>query len=326
MKSAFRRANELARTSSLPSEVEAVTHKTTLPLTLVFRGTKRLIRRCIADNLPQRAGSLSFFTLLSALPLAALTFAFVKRAWGIEGAQNFVAYIAGRYFPSATEDAIRAVEPMLTSIDIDTVGTYGLFALLPAAITIVREIDQALMDVFRAPLKHPLWRLGLQSLLVGAVPIGTVLGAHWLPHFESSEILDRHLWPFAGATLFLFLVFQYLPGAGLKKRHALIGAGTSALLLEVGKVLFSFYATYLARGLHLVWGAVAFVPMLLVWIFFAWAFVLFGAEVAAVVHELAAHVEAPHRAARRVRVSPHRKRLRRKVSLRPRSVATSSSQ
>lgn len=324
MRSAFRRATELARMSALPGEVELVHHKTTLPLTLVFRGVRRLIRRCVADNLPQRAGSLSFFTLLSALPLAALTLAFVKRASGLEGTQSFVAYIAGRYFPSATEDAIRAVEPMLTSLDIDTVGFYGLIALLPTAITIVREIDQALMDVFRAPLKHPLWRLGLQSLLVGAVPIGTVLGAQWAPRFESSVILDRHLWPFVGATLFLFLVFKYLPGAGLKKRHALIGAATSALLLEAGKMLFSVYATYLARGLHLVWGAIAFVPMLLVWIFLAWAFVLFGAEVAAVVHELSAHVDAPVRAVRKARVAPHRKRLRRKVSLRPREQVTPS--
>lgn len=304
--------------STLPGDQEVEQHKTTLPLTLALRGLRRLARRCITDNLPQRAASLSFFTLLSAVPLIAITFAFLRRASGIEGTQGFVAYVARRYFPSATEDAIGEVAPLLTGIDLDTIGLFGLAALMPLTFSMVREIDRALIDVFRAPQKHPVWRLGLQSLLIAAVPAGTILGARWAPHFESSEIIDRHLAPFLIATAFLFLVFKYLPGAGLRKRHALIGASVSAVLLEAGKALFSIYATYLARGLHVVWGAIAFVPMLLVWIFLAWAFVLFGAEVAAVVHELAEHVDAPPHRTRELRRNRPRHRLRVKASLRPR--------
>ncbi|MBK8170088.1 MAG: YihY/virulence factor BrkB family protein [Sandaracinaceae bacterium] len=318
MRSALRRAHELARMSAVPDIRETEQHTTTLPLTLLFRALRRLVRRCVDDNLPQRAAALSFFTLLSAVPLIALTFALLKRVSGLEGTQSFVAYVARRYFPSATEDAIGYVAPLLTGIDLDAIGVIGLAALLPLTISMVREIDRALIEVFRAPEKHPAWRLLLQSGLVIAVPAGTLLGAHWAPRFESSEIIDRHLWPFLVAVVFLFLVFKYLPAAGLRKTHALIGAATSALLLEVGKALFSIYATYLARGLHIVWGAIAFVPMLLVWIFLAWAFVLFGAEVAAVVHELSISVDANDRKARRVRVPRLRQRLRRRLGLRPR--------
>ncbi len=317
---ALLRARVYARRSMLPPPAERARHPWTMRATVAFRFVGRLVRRVVADRVSQRAAALAFGTLLSVVPILAVTFALLSRWGGTAGSQGLVRALAERYFPRATDGATEAVLGLVTRSEIAAAGFVALVLLLPVMTGLVRQAESALADIFRAP---PLPTFSLRffvhaALAVGA-PLLAVFGARYLPHFAAGgafQLVDTHLLPLAGSTLALFLLYAYLPGRHVGKGWALVGALCAALLLEAGKLGFSVYVTYLGGGLHLVWGAVAFMPLLLVWVFLTWLVVLLGAEVAAAAHELEGRLEAGVPARHRRPMQGGRRRLRRKVAWR----------
>lgn len=319
-RTAFRQARAYARRSMLPPVAERARYPWTTRVTIMLRFAFRIVRRVVADRVPQRAAALAFYTLLSVVPILAATFAVLSRAFGQAGSQAVVRFVADRYFPRATDAAIDAVTPLVTRTEVSTAGLLGILLLLPVMTSLVRQAESALSDVFRAP-PPPTWslRFFLHAALALGAPVLAVLGAHYVPHFAAGgvySLVDLHLGPLLISAAVLYLVYAYLPGRHVRRRDALFGALVAAVLLEAGKLGFSLYVTYLGRGIHLVWGTIAFVPLLLVWVLLIWVLVLLGAEVAATVHELADRLEVCTSGSRHVAVRGWRRRLRRKTARR----------
>ena len=304
----------------LPPPADRARHPWTTRATIALRFAFRIARRVVADRVPQRAAGLAFYTLLSVVPILAATFALLSRLGGAHGSEAAVRFVADRYFPRATDAAIDAVTPLVTRTEVSTAGIVALLLLLPVMTSLVRQAEAALSDIFRAPAL-PVFSLRflVHSALVIGAPLLAVVGARYVPHFATGRaysLVDMHLGPLLISTAALYLVYAYLPGRHVSRRHALLGAIVAAVLLEAGKFGFSVYVTYLGAGLHLVWGAVAFVPLLLLWVLLTWIFVLLGAEVAATAHELAGRLDAPPPAPRHAAVRRWRQRLRRKTAMR----------
>jgi membrane protein len=88
------------------------------------------------------------------------------------------------------------------------------------------------------------------------------------------------LTPFFVAMIGFALVFLVVPNRPVRLRHALVGAVVSALLFEAAKRGFVLYVTHFPTYEKL-YGALAAVPIFLVWIYVSWVVVLLGASVAA---------------------------------------------
>jgi len=324
-RTALRHARSYARRSMLPPVAERARHPWTTRATIALRFAFRIVRRVVTDRVPQRAAALAFYTLLSVVPILAAAFALLSRFGGLAGSQSVVRFVADRYFPRATDAAIDAMTPLVTRTQVSAAGLIGIVLLLPVMTSLVRQAESALADIFRAP-PQPVWSLRflLHAALALGAPMLAVVGSRYLPHFAAGgplELVDMHLGPLLMSTAVLFLVYAYLPGRHVSRRAAALGALVAALLLEAGKLGFSLYVTYLGRSVHLVWGTVAFVPLLLVWVLLIWMFVLLGAEVAATAHELAGRLDAPPLRRRGSNVRRWRRRLRRKTAARAAVVA-----
>jgi membrane protein len=88
-------------------------------------------------------------------------------------------------------------------------------------------------------------------------------------------------------AVFLLLANRMLPRAHVRWRAAALGALTSTVLLEGGKAVFSAYvASVLLSRYEGIYGPYGVIPLFLLWIFYGWLVVLFGAEVAYAVQNL----------------------------------------
>jgi membrane protein len=79
-------------------------------------------------------------------------------------------------------------------------------------------------------------------------------------------------------------VYAVVPARRVPFRLALVGGALAALAFEIAKHGFTFYITHV-QTYQLVYGALAALPLFLVWIYLSWVIVLVGAAITATLAE-----------------------------------------
>ncbi|GBE30636.1 hypothetical protein BMS3Bbin04_01671 [bacterium BMS3Bbin04] len=75
----------------------------------------------------------------------------------------------------------------------------------------------------------------------------------------------------------LFLFYQFVPNTRVRPRYSLTAAVIAGLLYEILKSGFIFYTTNLVQY-NLIYGSLAAIPLLLIWVNLSWILVLSGVE------------------------------------------------
>jgi membrane protein len=90
--------------------------------------------------------------------------------------------------------------------------------------------------------------------------------------------------PIVTSIIAFLLMYVMLPNRVVKVRHAFWGALLAAILFEISKSAFASYVTAFP-SYQAIYGALAAIPILLLWIFLSWTIVLIGAELTASIEE-----------------------------------------
>lgn len=259
-----------------------------------------------------RASALAYDSLLALVPFLAVSLGFVGMLGGRETLVELLRAIADYYVPSAAGPAVDHSIDLAQTLDFHAIGLLGLFALLPVVFALVDAVEHALADVFGMPRRTHWWRLLALGGLLSLAPLGLVFSVRHVP--LASYALHQWLTPFLLLSVLMFSVFRWLPRLRVSRRAAAVGAFGAALVLATAKLGFGIYAQ-LAVSLHALWGAIAFVPLFLVWILLCWYVVLGAAAVAAVIHrELLVRETAE--VVRRARPRRRRSRIRQRLAQR----------
>jgi len=107
--------------------------------------------------------------------------------------------------------------------------------------------------------------------------MGTVsLGPLEPPSDLIAQLLN--LAPFVVQAIVFTLIYAVVPNRSVPVSHAIIGGVVASLLFEVAK---SGFALFIARAptYEAVYGALAALPIFLVWLYISWLVILIGAEI-----------------------------------------------
>ena len=92
--------------------------------------------------------------------------------------------------------------------------------------------------------------------------------------------------PIITSTVALVLINRFLPFTDVRWPGAIIGGLVSAILLEIAKIGFGFYATRFAlEAYEGVYGSLAIFPIIMIWAYLSWLVILLGAQIAYMVQQ-----------------------------------------
>ena len=234
----------------------------------------------LANNDLLRAGALTYAVALSIVPLLALAFAVLK---GV-GSANELRPIVDRFLGLGSPDISNQIMAFVERIDATALGSVGGAFLLLTAISTMSTVENAFNAIFRAARSRSYLRrfsdyvgvlLVVPLLLAAAVTLMTVLSLD----FWEFRFLTR-LAPFALAWAAFFFLYIFFPYTQVRVMPALAGSFVTALLFLLAQWAYVHFQVGVARY-EAIYGALASLPIFLVWVYSAWAIVLFGAELAA---------------------------------------------
>ena len=255
--------------------------------------TLRTLRaRFREDRLGLTASSLTFTTLISLVPLLTVMLAVFSAFPMFASFQDSLQ----RYFLQTLVPADIAT-PVLKALTTFAskakgVGSVGLVLLFLAALALMLTIDRTLNAIWRVRTPRPIAQRVLvywAAATLGPLVLGVSLSLTSYALSASQGlvgVMPGGVSLLLGMLEFLLLaaalagLFHYVPNTHVRWRHALAGGMFAALGFELAKKLLSWYLQAVPTY-TVIYGALAAVPIFLIWIYFGWVIVLLGAVIAA---------------------------------------------
>ncbi|TXH34716.1 MAG: YihY family inner membrane protein [Rhodospirillaceae bacterium] len=253
-------------------------------------------QRFIQDSCPSIAAALSYNSLLALVPLLAI------------GLAMFAAFPA---FSSIREDMLQAIFDNLAPSIGDSVKQYlqtfvenagkttgaGVVGLGVTSILLFNTIQTAFDRIWgvtrsRTNLNRLIiyWALiTLGPILFGAsfsisgYVFATVKSVGVYGISTGMRVLST-LMPFLLETIGFAVFFRLIPSRYVRLGDAVTGAFITALLFEILKQSFALYLYYVPTY-QAVYGAIATLPVFLLWMYLVWLIILVGAEITAALPE-----------------------------------------
>jgi len=249
------------------------------------------------DKAATLAAALAYYTLLSIAPLIVLAVAVVGLAFGEDAARGQISeQISGLVGAQAGEavEAIarnaRAPEAGVISTVIGIVvlmfGASGVFGELQTSLDTIWEVEpkpgRGIVGVIKDRFFSFTMVLGVAFLLLVSMVLSAAIAS--FGHFLEGALPGGEvLWSvlnlalsFGIITLLFALIYKVIPDAKIQWRDVWVGAGVTALLFSIGKLLVGLYlgkSTFVSS-----YGAAGSVVALVVWVYYSSQIVFLGAE------------------------------------------------
>ncbi len=249
-------------------------------------------QRFTGDQCLRIATQLSYASLLAVVPALAICFGLLSAFPGFEHLrQDVQSFLFENLVPNA---GVEISDQLATFVEnARSMTGLGFAALAATVLFLLSTINGAFNAIWRVTEPRPLmvrmmsyWMV----LTIGPIFLGASLS---LSSYGFAKTLllegDRafgltRLLPFLLTASAFAVIYAVVPARNVAIRHALVGGLVAAVLFEVLKSGFAIYLQQFP-SYEVIYGALAAVPIFLIWMYLSWAVVLFGAEIAAAAPE-----------------------------------------
>ncbi len=264
-------------------------------LVFVLRVTHLLFKELLGGQLNLRAMSLVYTTMLSVVPLLAVSLSVLK---GFGYHQQLESYLFDFLFeplgPSG-EEVAQTIIGFVENVKVGMLGSVGFALLIYTVVALVQKIEAAFNFVWQIDRLRPLsqrFSNYLSVITIGPVLIFSAVGITAtmlktdiarqmvaLEPFGTLMVSAGELIPYLLICLAFTFIYVLIPNTRVKFRAALVGGVIAGVLW---KVTGWGFATFIASSAKYaaIYSSFAIMILLLIWMYISWLILLVGSQIA----------------------------------------------
>ena len=247
------------------------------------------------DRIREKASNLTYFTLLSIVPVIAMAFG-ISKGFGLEKImeKQISSFFAGQQ--EIQKNIMSIAQNMIQAANGNVITGVGLVVLLYLVMRLLNHIEITFNVMWDIKKHRPIHRklsdyisvmvLGVLLVVLSSSATYYILtevdklgSTQAYSEIKSGVVFLIKLIPYSLIWLLLFLLYLIFPNTRVKVRAALIAgivAGSAYQLTQWGFITFNF----LFSRYNAIYGSLAILPLFLIYIQLSWFIVLIGAELA----------------------------------------------
>lgn len=249
-----------------------------------------VVRGFVSDGCMLRASALTYATLLSIVPLLALMFSLIKGF----GGQNVLEPLLYRIFTHGSEEAIGAILSYIENTNFRRLGTVGLVILVVTVLTLLSNIEKSFnhiwgvketrsllrrfSDYFSVVLLSPLLILAAISLTTSLRSQAVVQVLLETAVIGEALLLLFNILPYLAMWAAFVFMYLFMPNTRVRFAPALVGGIFGGTLWQLAQWAYVNFQVGVSRY-NAIYGTMAALPILIVWLYVSWMIVLLGLEV-----------------------------------------------
>ena len=253
-----------------------------------------LIRDLAQGYLSLQAMSLVYTTLLSLVPLLAVSFSVLK-GFGVHNQIEPALHSLVAPLGNEADDVTRRIIGFVDNMKVGVLGSVGLGLLIYTIVSMVQKIEEALNYTWHVQRSRSFFqRFGryISVILVGPVLVFAALGVSasvmsttLMQDILAVEPVGRamkaaaRLVPFVLITAAFTFVYLFVPNTRVRFGPALVGAVVAGLLWQSAGWAFTRFVVS-STQYAAIYSGFAILVLFMIWVYVAWLIVLVGASIA----------------------------------------------
>lgn len=254
------------------------------------------VRGFIEDKCKFRASALTFFTLLSIVPVIAMMFGIAK-GFGLEKkvSEQILERFQGQ--EEVAERMINFANSLLENAKGGFIAGIGVVMIFWTVIKVLSNIESSFNDIWGIKSSRSLGRkfsdylsvmLVCPILLVMSSSLTVAISGQVRAIIEGSEIFTAigpfvifllRLSPYVTIWVVFTFILVFMPNTKVNLRSGILAGVVAGTIFQLAQGLYVYFQIGVAKY-GAIYGSFATLPLFLIWLQISWLIVLFGAELA----------------------------------------------
>ncbi len=234
-----------------------------------------------------RAAALTYYTMLSLVPLLALTFALLK-AFGV---QNLLQPLIVEKLNVGGGQVADVILGYINNTQVTQLGAVGLAFLIVAVVSLLTNVEQTFNHIWGVKDVRPMLRrfadylsviLVGPLLIISAISMTSTLASNSLVQkLIEMEMVGNLILLLFQVTPFFFMwlaftgLYVFMSNIKVEWRAAFVGGVVGGTLWQIAQVGYVHFQVGVGRY-NAIYGTMAALPIFMVWLYLSWVIVLFG--------------------------------------------------